>query len=119
MSEVLRSAARQDVSHLAVSWDEEMVFRGYGFETVREVLGQDKALVDACRLSLGLKCAPDRDLWRIPLRTIHPPTPRPRPYALDGRSGQPEPGLLSTLIHLVMALLVWLSMRHSSASLLL
>jgi Type II CAAX prenyl endopeptidase Rce1-like len=44
MNEVLRSVARQGVGHLAVSWNEEMVFRGYGFETVREALGQGKAV---------------------------------------------------------------------------
>jgi hypothetical protein len=30
-----------------------------------------------------------------------------------GRPGQPEPGLLSTLIHLAVALLLWLWMRRS------
>ncbi len=30
-----------------------------------------------------------------------------------GRPGAPEPGLLSTLVHLVMALLLWLWMRRS------
>ena len=38
------SAAFLGVGHLAVSWNEEMVFRGYGFETVREALGQGKAV---------------------------------------------------------------------------
>jgi membrane protease YdiL (CAAX protease family) len=32
------------VGHLAVAWNEEMVFRGYSFETVREALGQGKAV---------------------------------------------------------------------------
>jgi hypothetical protein len=41
---VLRSVARQGVGYLAVAWNEEMVFRGYGFETVREALGQGKAV---------------------------------------------------------------------------
>jgi hypothetical protein len=41
---VLRSAARLSVGHLAVAWNEEMVFRGYGFETVRAALGQGKAV---------------------------------------------------------------------------
>jgi membrane protease YdiL (CAAX protease family) len=44
LNEVLHSVAGQAVGHLAVSWNEEMVFRGYGFETVREALGQGKAL---------------------------------------------------------------------------
>ena len=30
------SAALLGVGHLAVAWNEEMVFRGYGFETVRD-----------------------------------------------------------------------------------
>ena len=33
--EVLRSATVLGLGHLAVAWNEEMVFRGYGFETVR------------------------------------------------------------------------------------
>ncbi len=44
MNEVVRSAALLGVGHLAVAWNEEMVFRGYGFETVREALGQGKAV---------------------------------------------------------------------------
>jgi CAAX protease family protein len=31
-----------------------------------------------------------------------------------GKPGQPEPGLLSTLVHLVMALLVWLWRRRGN-----
>jgi Type II CAAX prenyl endopeptidase Rce1-like len=42
--EVLRSAALLGGGHLAVAWNEEMVFRGYRFETVREALGQGKAV---------------------------------------------------------------------------
>jgi membrane protease YdiL (CAAX protease family) len=38
------SAAFLGVGHLAVAWNEEMVFRGYGFETVRAALGQGKAV---------------------------------------------------------------------------
>jgi hypothetical protein len=44
IDEVLRSAARLSVGHLAVAWNEAMVFRGDGFETVREALGQGKAV---------------------------------------------------------------------------
>ena len=44
MNTVLRSATLLAVGHLAVAWNEEMVFRGYGFETVREALGQGKAV---------------------------------------------------------------------------
>jgi hypothetical protein len=29
-----------------------------------------------------------------------------------GRPGEPEPGLLSTLVHLTIALLIWLWMRR-------
>ena len=32
-----------------------------------------------------------------------------------GRPGQPEPGLLSAVVHLAMALLLWLWMRHGGA----
>jgi len=39
-SAIGRSAGRC----LAVAWNEEMVFRGYAFEMVREALGQGKAL---------------------------------------------------------------------------
>jgi CAAX protease family protein len=35
------------------------------------------------------------------------------PYRWTGRPGHPEPGLLSTLIHLAVALLVWLGMRRA------
>ena len=35
------------------------------------------------------------------------------PQRWMGRPGAPEPGLLSTLVHLVIALLLWLWMRRS------
>ena len=44
MADVVRSVALLGAGHLAVAWNEEMVFRGYGFETVRQALGQGKAL---------------------------------------------------------------------------
>ena len=44
MNAVLRSVARLTVGHLAVAWNGEMVFRGYGFETVREALGLETAV---------------------------------------------------------------------------
>jgi hypothetical protein len=53
INEVLRSAALLGVGHLAVAWNEEMVFRGYGFETVRAALGQGKAVAV---LIQGLRC---------------------------------------------------------------
>jgi len=42
MSQVLRSVALP--GHLAVAWNEEMVFLDYGCEAVREALGQGKAV---------------------------------------------------------------------------
>jgi hypothetical protein len=44
VNEMLRSAALLGVGHLAVAWNEEQIFRGYGFETVCAALGQGKAL---------------------------------------------------------------------------
>jgi hypothetical protein len=38
----VRSAALLSGGHLAVAWNEAMVFRGYGFETMRERLGKAK-----------------------------------------------------------------------------
>jgi membrane protease YdiL (CAAX protease family) len=35
----LRSAALLGVGHLAVAWNEEQVFRGYGFDSLRQALG--------------------------------------------------------------------------------
>ena len=48
----------------------------------------------------SLRCR-DRSFW------VH------GPERWMGKPGQPEPGLLSTLVHLVMALLLWLWMRRS------
>jgi membrane protease YdiL (CAAX protease family) len=36
---VLQSAAILGVGHLAVAWNEEQVFRGYGFDTLRQAIG--------------------------------------------------------------------------------
>jgi membrane protease YdiL (CAAX protease family) len=37
--EVLRTTALRLVGHLAVAWNEEQVFRGYGFETLQQSIG--------------------------------------------------------------------------------
>lgn len=150
--EVLRSSALLGVGHLAVAWNEEMVFRGYGFETVREALGQGKAVAilipgfalyhgldsqqvlgmlaggatlmllrlhsDALWLPIGYHWA-----WNVLQTAIFGspgagPSIRPLqvhgPERWMGRPGQPEPGLLSTLVQLAMALLVWLWTRRGS-----
>ena len=152
MNEVLRSAALLGVGHLAVAWNEEMVFRGYGFETVREALGQGKAVVvlipgfalyhgldpqqllgmlaggttlmllrlhsDALWLPVGYHWA-----WNVLQTAIFgapDAAPALRPLQVHGpehwmgKPGQPEPGLLSTLMQVAMALLVWMLMRRSN-----
>ena len=153
MNEALESVTRQGVGHLAVSWNEEQAFRGYGFETVREALRQRKALAVlilgfalyhglemqqvlgmlAGGTTLMLLRLHSDGLW-IPvgyhwawnmLQTAvfgasdSAPSVRPLqvygPERWMGKPGAPEPALLSTLIHLAMALLVWLWMRRSRA----
>jgi len=151
MNEVVRSAALLGVGHLAVAWNEEMVFRGYGFETVRDALGQSKAVAvlipgfalyhgldpqhllgmlaggatlmllrlhsDALWMPVGYHWA-----WNVLQTAIFgapgsAPSLRPLqvhgPERWMGRPGAPEPGLLSTLVHLAVALLLWLWMRRS------
>jgi membrane protease YdiL (CAAX protease family) len=153
MKEVLRSAALLGGGHLAVAWNEEMVFRGYGFETVRAALGQGKAVAvlipgfalyhgldprrvlgmlaggatlmllrlhsDALWLPVGYHWA-----WNVLQTAIFgapgsAPSIRPLhlhgPERWMGKPGQPEPGLLSTLIQLAVTLLVWWWMRRSNA----
>jgi membrane protease YdiL (CAAX protease family) len=153
MNEVLRSVALLGVGHLAVSWNEEMVFRGYGFETVREAVGQGKAVAvlipgfalyhslnpqqflgmlaggttrmllrlhsDALWLTVGYHWT-----WNVLQTAIFgtpgsAPSIRPLqvhgPERWMGKPGAPEPGLLSTLVQLVMALLLWLWMRRNGA----
>jgi membrane protease YdiL (CAAX protease family) len=41
---VVRSMALLGLGHLAVAWNEEMVFRGYGFEVLRAAIGQGAAV---------------------------------------------------------------------------
>jgi membrane protease YdiL (CAAX protease family) len=38
-SAVIRAVMLNGIGHLAVAWNEEMLFRGYGFETLRAALG--------------------------------------------------------------------------------
>jgi membrane protease YdiL (CAAX protease family) len=45
LSTVLKTVGFQLVGHLAVAWNEEQVFRGYGFETLREALGTPGAML--------------------------------------------------------------------------
>jgi hypothetical protein len=153
MNAVLRSVARQGVSHLAVSWNEAMVFRGYGFETVRAALGQGKAvalLIPGFALYHGLEMqqllgmlAGGTTLMLLRLHTdalwmpvgyhwgwnvlqtavfgAPDSAPSIRPLQIQGserwmgRPGEPEPGLLSTLVQLALALLVWLWIRRGGA----
>jgi len=152
MNEVLRSVALLGVGHLAVAWNEEMVFRGYGFETVREALGQGKAvtvLIPGFALYHGLD--PQQVLgmlaggttlmllrlhtdglwlpvgyhwaWNVLQTAVFGATdsaPSIRPLQVHGperwmgKPGAPEPGLLSTLVHLAMALLIWLWIRRGN-----
>jgi membrane protease YdiL (CAAX protease family) len=128
-----------------------MVFRGYGFETVREALGQPAAigvLIPAFALYHGLD--PQQVLgmaaggtalmllrlqsdalwlpigyhwaWNVLQTAVFGPShdvPAIRPLQVHGpelwvgQQGQPEPGLLNTIIHLTMALLVWLWIRRT------
>jgi uncharacterized protein len=122
-----------------------MVFRGYGFETVRAALGQANAVavlipgfalyhgLDPQQLlgmlaggtTLMLLRLHSNALWRAVgyhwawnvLQTtvfgVSELAPSVRPLQVHGperwmgKPGRPEPGLLSTLVHLVIALLVW------------
>jgi uncharacterized protein len=150
---VLRSVALLGVGHLAVAWNEEIVFRGYGFETMREALGQGKAvavLIPGFALYHGLETQQllgmlaggttlmllrlhTDALWMpvgyhwawntlqtvvfgasesVPsIRSLHVHGPE----RWMGKPVAPEPGLLSTLVHLVMVLLVWLWMQRNGA----
>lgn len=150
MGTVSQSVALLGVGHLAVAWNEEMVFRGYGFETVREALGQRAAVAvmvpffavyhldyrqwlgltvsgiplmllrlqsDALWLPVGYHWA-----WNVLQTAVFgPPEAEPSIWPLQlhgperwvGHPGYPEPGLLSMLIQLAVALLVWLWMRRT------
>jgi len=141
-------------THFTVAWNEGQVFRGYGFETVREALGQGKALAV---LIPGFALYHGLDMQQLPgmlaggttlmLLRLHTdalwmpvgyhwawnvfqtasfgtsdsaPSIRPLqvhgPERWMGNPGNPEPGLPSTLVHLAIALLLWLWMRRSSAA---
>lgn len=153
MGDLSRSFMLLGVGHLAVAWNEEMVFRGYGFETAREALGQGAAVgvlipafalyhgtdpqqmlgmaaggtvlmllrlqSDALWLPIGYHWA-----WNVLQTAVFGPAenvPAIRPLQVHGPSlwvgcpGSPEPGLLNTLIHLTLALMVWLWMRRTPA----
>src|SRR5689334_2945835 len=130
-----------------------MVLRGYGFETVREALGQGKAVAvlipgfalyhgldpqqlpgmlaggatlillrlhtDALWMPVGYHWA--WNVLHIAIFGAQDAAPSLRPLQVHGpecwmgKLGEPEPGLLSTLVHVVMALLVWLWMRRGGA----
>jgi membrane protease YdiL (CAAX protease family) len=152
ISEVARSIALLGIGHLAVAWNEEMVFRGYGFTTLQTAFGTGKAIAiviplfallhelngqvligqaalgttllmlrlqsNGIWLPIGYHWA-----WNVTQTAIFGPTgaaPSIRPlqvhgpYLWVGRPGLPEPGLLSTLIALVIALIVWLWMRRAT-----
>jgi membrane protease YdiL (CAAX protease family) len=155
VSAVAQSLMMLSIEYLAVAWNEEMIFRGYLFETWRPKLGQDMTVAvltvlfalyhsigrqqllglsgmaaaglaliqlriqsDALWLPIGYHWA-----WNILQTAIFgsagaAPSIRPLhvdgPYIWVGRPGSPEPGLLSTLIQLLVAVLVFLWMRRSS-----
>lgn len=147
---VARSLFLMGAGHLAIAWNEEMVFRGYGFETVQTAIGRKGAIglliplfaiyhgidfqkfigmaaggiiltllrlhSDALWLPIGYHWA-----WNVTQLAIFgpvagPPSVRPLhihgPPLWVGRPGLPESGLLSTIIALTMALIVWLWTRR-------
>lgn len=153
ISEVARSITLLGIGHLAVAWNEEMVFRGYGFTTLQTAVGTGRAIAiviplfallhelnsqvligqaalgttllmlrlqsNSIWLPIGYHWA-----WNVTQTAIFGPAEgmpsiRPLqvhgPYLWVGRPGLPEPGLLSTVIALVMALIVWLWMRRAGA----
>jgi membrane protease YdiL (CAAX protease family) len=150
VSAMARSIALLGAGHLAVAWNEEMVFRGYGFEVLRAAVGQGAAVgvvipffalyhgLDGFRI-LGT-AAPGTTLmllrlhrdalwlpvgyhwsWNICQSAIFGPVesmPSLRPLKVHGpprwvgRPGEAERGLLSILIHLTVAVVAWLCMRH-------
>jgi membrane protease YdiL (CAAX protease family) len=151
ISEVARSIALLGIGHLAVAWNEEMVFRGYGFTTLQKAFGTGRAigiviplfallhelkgqvLIGQAALGIILLMLRLQSngiwlpigyhwAWNVTQTAIFGPAgaaPSIRrlqvhgPYLWVGRPGLPEPGLLSTLIALVMALIVWLWMRRA------
>lgn len=141
------SMAMATIGHLAVAWNEELVFRGYGYTTLALALPKPAAdallvalfalahpvkprtLVGEAALGLTLLALRDHhgDIW-MPVgyhwawNTLQtavfgpsdgPPSLRPvvvhGPPEWVGRPGHPEPGYLSTLASLVVAIgvLLW------------
>jgi membrane protease YdiL (CAAX protease family) len=147
---VARSTALLGLGHLAVAWNEEMVFRGYGFEVLRAAVGQRAAigiLIPFFALYHGLEAlrvlgtaVPGATLlllrlhsdalwlpvgyhwsWNVCQTALFgsaDAVPSLRPLTLHGprrwvgRPSEAEPGLLSIFIHLTVALVAWLCMRH-------
>lgn len=143
---VMQSVALLSIGHLAVSWNEEVIFRGYGFDTLSNAIGQTPAaglltvlfafyhhltldpqklhgflvagmLLTLLRLYSGGIAFPVGYHWAwnvMQTACMGPvdgePSIRPLhvdgPYTWVGQPGQPEPGLLSTLIHLIVGIVV-------------
>lgn len=151
---VAGSMAVLAIGHLAIAWNEELVFRGYSHTTLALALGRPLAdgvlvalfalfhplkprtLVGEAALGLALLALRDRhgDIW-MPvgyhwawnaLQTAvfgpadGPPSLRPLvvhgPAEWVGRPGHPEPGYLSTLVSLAVAVGVFLWSRRKRAS---
>lgn len=153
-SAVARSVALLGVGHLAVVWNEEMVFRGYGFDTLREAIGGTAAIIVSVLLfavyhgleyqrllgmvvggmALTLMRLERGNLWfpygfhlawNIWQVAIFGPADGPisvRPLRLHGprhwvgKPGEPEPGRLSILVLVAIAMLVGLRLWRRSRS---
>jgi membrane protease YdiL (CAAX protease family) len=153
-SRVAGSMAVLAIGHLAIAWNEELVFRGYGHTTLALALGRpfaDGVLVSLFALfhplkpltlvgeaALGLTLVALRDYngdiwmpvgyhwaWNTLQAAIFgpadgPPSLRPLvvhgPAQWVGRPGHPEPGYLSTLVNLAVAvgMFVWLNRKRRS-----
>ena len=147
---VAGSMAVLAIGHLAVAWNEELVFRGYGHTTLALALGRplaDTVLVTLFALfhpwkprtlvgeaALGLALLALRDYhgniwmpvgyhwaWNTLQTAVFgppdgPPSLRPLvvhgPAEWVGRPGHPEPGYLSTLVNLVVAVGVFVWLRR-------
>lgn len=129
------------LGHLAVSWNEEMLYRGYGLQSLSQAVGKPGAvmilvplfawghapglrvLAGQSALGLGLTSLrlASNSLWLpigyhaswnyIQTAILGPPDASPSllpmyvqgPDLWIGRPGYPEPGLLSTMINLIVA----------------
>jgi uncharacterized protein len=150
---VIQAIFLHAVGHLAVAWNEEMICRGYGFDTMRAAIGlwgaagvvtvlyvvshglNSQTLLGQTALGIvllllrlqsgslwlpvgyhwawnyiqtGVLGAPDAEPSLRPLRIQGP-------YMWTGRPGYPEPGLLSTLVHFLVALLVLVWMWRAAS----